>query len=179
MRRKETKLNGPSVLTTLVLTAAFMAGARTAAAENFKSVKECVPGKRVVNNMGDKGKILRISQGTLCVVLLDSGKEQSSIFWMLRDESAGAETNDKLVPGTYACYAGNPNQYTFMDLKILSANTYEWAGQRGRFHVDALRKIVYESGPLARYTSKLLAGPSVGLNTDGGTFFGTHCDLQK
>jgi len=75
-----------SLLTALVLTAAFIAGARTAAAENFKSVKECVPGKRVVNNMGDKGKILRISQGTLCVVLLDSGKEQSSIFWMLRDE---------------------------------------------------------------------------------------------
>jgi hypothetical protein len=37
----------------LVLTGAFMVGARTALAENFKSVKECVPGKRVVNNMGD------------------------------------------------------------------------------------------------------------------------------
>jgi len=168
------------MLTTLVLTVGFVGGARTAVAENFKSVKECVPGKRVVNNMGDKGKILRVSQGTLCVVLLDAtGKEQSSIFWMLREEGASAETNDKLVPGTYACYAGNPNQYTFNDLKILSANSYEWAGQRGRFHVEPSRKIVYETGPLAKYTSKLLAGPSVGLNTDGGTFFGTHCDLQK
>ena len=172
-------MNRHSIFTTLVLTVAFIAATRTATAENFKSVKECVPGKRVVNNMGDKGKILRISQGTLCVVLLDSGKEQSSIFWMLRDEGASAETNAKLVPGKYACYAGNPNQYTFMDLKILSANTYLWAGQQGRFHVEASRKIVYESGPLARYTSKILAGPSVGLNTDGGTFFGTHCDLQK
>ena len=172
-------MNKHCMLTTLLLTAALIGGAPPAAAENFKSVKECVPGKRVVNNMGDKGKILRVSQGTLCVVLLDTGKEQASIFWMLRDEGASAETNDKLVPGKYACYAGNPNQYTFMDLKILSASTYEWAGQRGRFHVEASRKIVYESGPLARYTSKLLAGPSVGLNTDGGTFFGTHCDLQK
>src|SRR5882672_7599967 len=121
------------MLTTLLLTVAFIAAARTAPAENFKSVKECVVGKRVVNNMGDKGKILRISQGTLCVVLLDTGKEQSSIFWMLRDEGASAETNDKLVPGTYACYAGNPNQYTFMDLKIWSPNSYEWAGARGKF----------------------------------------------
>jgi len=167
------------MLTTLVLTAAFIVGTRTAVAENFKSVKECVPGKRVVNNMGDKGNILRISQGTLCVVLLDTGKEQSSIFWMLREEGASAETNDKLVPGAYACYAGNPNQYTFMDLKILSANSYEWAATRGKFHIEPSRKIVYETGPLSRYTSKLLAGPSVGLNTDGGTFFGTHCDLQK
>ena len=98
---------------------------------------------------GDSGRILRISQGTLCVVLLDTGKEQSSIFWMLRDEGASAETNDKLVAGTYACYAGNPNQYTFMDLKILSANSYLWAGQRGQFHVEPSRKIVYETGPLA------------------------------
>ena len=172
-------MNRHWMLTALVLTAAFIGSTRTAGAENYKSVKECVPGKRVVNNMGDKGKILRISQGTLCVVLLDSGREQSSIFWMLRDEGASAETNDKLVPGKYACYAGNPNQYTFMDLKILSANSYLWAGQRGQFHVEPSRKIVYETGPLARYTSKLLAGPSVGLNTDGGTFFGTHCDLQK
>jgi hypothetical protein len=167
------------ILSILVLTAAFIGSAPAASAENFKSVKECVPGKRVVNNMGDKGKILRISEGTLCIVLLDSGKEKASIFWMLRDEGASAETNDKLVAGKYACYAGNPNQYTFMDLKILSVNTYEWAGERGRFHVEPSRKIVYETGPLARYTSKLLAGPSVGLNTDGSTFFGTHCDLQK
>jgi hypothetical protein len=168
-------------LLTLALAAAFVAGARPAAAENFKSVNECVAGKRVANNSGDKGKILRISQGTMCVVLLDStGKEQSSIFWMLRAEGASSETNDKLVPGTYACYEGMPNHYTFDDLKILSATAYEWAGQRGKFHVDATsRKIVYETGPLAKYTSKLLAGPAVGLNTDGGTFFGTHCDLQK
>jgi hypothetical protein len=164
----------------LILAVVLVGSARTAAAENFKSVNECVAGKRVANNSGDKGKILRISQGTLCVVLLDAtGKEQSSIFWMLHEEGGSAETNDKLVPGTYACYAGVPNQYTFNDLKILSANTYEWAGERGRFHVETSRKIVYETGPLAKYTSKLLAGPSVGLNTGGGTFFGTHCDFQK
>lgn len=167
------------MLTAVVLSAGLIGDARTAAAENFKSVKECVPGKRVINNGGDKGKILRISQGTLCVVLLDTGKEQSSIFWMLRDEGASAETNDKLVPGAYECFAGSPPQYTFVDLRITSANSYEWAGQRGRFHVEPSRKIVYETGPLAKYTSKLLAGPSVGLNSDGGSFFGTHCDLKK
>ncbi len=168
------------ILTVQFLIAACVLGPRPAAAENFKSVNECVAGKRVANNSGDKGVILRISQGTMCVVKLDAtGKEQSSIFWMLHDEGGSAETNDKLVPGNYACYAGLPNQYTFNDLKILSGTSYEWAGQQGKFHVDPSRRIVYETGPLAKYTSKLLAGPSVGLNTDGGAFFGTHCDLQK
>ena len=122
-----------------------------------------------------------MTESTLCVWKVDgTGKEMASIFWMLRDEGVSAETNDKLVAGTYECFAGVPNQYTFMDLRIVSEGVYEWAGEKGKYRADPTsRKIVYDSGPLTKATSKLLAGPSVGLNLNGGTFFGTHCDLKK
>ena len=108
-----------------------------------------------------------------------TGKTHWFLFWMLHSEGGSAETNDQLVAGVYECFAGNPNQYTFMNLRVIGTDSYEWAGQRGKLRVEPSRKMVFESGPLAKYTSKLLAGPSVGLNTDGGTFFGTHCDLKK
>ena len=148
------------------------ATSQPAAAEAFKSVSQCVPGTRVSDNSGHRGTIVRVSQGTLCVVRLDvpgpTGPEQSSIFWMLHAEGGSAETNDRLVAGRYACYAGNPNNYTFMDLRITGAGSYQWAGQAGALRVEPSRRITFLSGPLRGYTSKLLAGPSVGLNTDGG-----------
>lgn len=173
-------LNQQSTIMAIIFLAGLLGNASTACADNFKSPKECVPGKRVVNNMGDKGKILRHgSNETLCLVLLDTGKEQTSLFWMLRAEGASAETSDKLVTGIYQCYPGNPNQYTFMDLQITGATSYKWAGHTGTFHMGAANKIIFDSGPLKTATSKLLAGPSIGLNQDGGSFFGTHCDLKK
>lgn len=51
--------------------------------------------------------------------------------------------------------------------------------QRGRFHVEPSRKIVFETGPLVKATSKLLAGPAIGLNLDGGSFYATTCELKK
>jgi len=93
---------------------------------------------------------------------------------------SSAETDDKLVKGTYECFAGLPNQYTFMDVIITGADTYEAAKTKGKYHVEAeSRKIVFESGSLAKYTAKLKAGPSIGLSTDGGKFYGTVCDLKK
>ena len=66
-----------------------------------------------------------------------------------------------------------------MDVTITGGSSYRSAGQNGTFRVEASRKIDFLSGPLNGYTSKLLAGPSIGLNTDGGSFFGTHCDLKR
>ncbi len=153
-----------------------------ARAEVFKSQAECVVGKRVVDSRGQAGKVTRIDKNSsLCFVLLDAtGKEGTYIFWMLHAEGASAETDDKLVKGVYECFAGLPVRYTNMDVVITGTTTYKTAGHAGKFHVEAAsRKIVFESGPLQRYTSKLLAGPTIGLNTDGGTFFGTTCNLKK
>ena len=105
-------------------------------------------------------------------------REETYIFWMLRAAGVSVETDDKLVPGVYEGFAGL--SYTFMDLTIEGAGTYDWAGSRGKYNVEQpSRRIIFTSGPLRKYTAKLPRGPSVGLNTDGGTFYGTHCDWAK
>lgn len=60
---------------------------------------------------------------------------------MFNAEGVSPETDDKLVPGKYECFAGG--RYTFMDM------------------------------------AKLLQGPKIRLNTDGGTFYATTCELNK
>jgi hypothetical protein len=44
---------------------------------------------------------------------------------------------------------------------------------------DSTGKIVFESGPLTKANAKLLAGPKIGLNMNGGSFFNTTCSLKK
>lgn len=165
---------------TLVLAAASVAlfmAAQPAQAEAFKSAKECVTGKRVIDGLNRAGTVLGVHEGTMCEVKFDKAGKESLLFWMLHAEGGSAETNDKLVPGIYECYASG--RYTFMDMKILSANTYEAAGTKGTFHVEPSRKIVFESGSLAKYHSKLLAGPTIGLNANGDSFYATTCELRK
>ena len=92
-----------------------VAAASTCSAEVFKSQAECIVGKRV------------------CFVHLDGAakdREETYIFWMLRATGVSVETDDKLVPGVYECFAGL--SYTFMDLTIAGADTYDWAGSRGK-----------------------------------------------
>lgn len=150
-----------------------------ARADVFKSANECVVGKRVADGQNKTGVITHKegNGGTMCTVKLDDGSEHYYIFWMLRNAGASSETNDKLVPGTYQCFAGG--RYTFMDMNITGPNTYVSAGTNGRFHVEPSRKIVFESGPLSRNFGHLLPGPAIGLNTDGGSFYGTTCELKK
>ena len=156
-----------------------MAATSVARADVFKSVDECVVGKRVTDKQNKSGVVTHKegNGGTMCTVKLDDGSEHYYIFWMLRSAGAGMATGDKLVPGTYECFVGG--QYTFMDMKITGANTYSSAGANGRFHVEPSRKIVFESGPLSRNFAHLLPGRVIGLNTDGGSFYGTTCELKK
>lgn len=112
-----------------------------------------------------------------CRVRLDDGTETFYLFWMLHYAGTSSETNDKLVPGIYKCYAAG--NYTFMDLSITSPNTYTSAGESGRYHVTPTRDIVFESGSLTKYRAHLLDGPSIGLNSNGDSFYGTTCDLDK
>jgi len=166
-----------SILATILIAVCFFDTAPRAAAEVFKSGKECIVGKRVVDNGGKHGRITK-TDGTLCMVAFDGGnRDETRIFWMLHLEGASAETDDQLVPGNNECFANM--RYTFMDIYITGANTYRAADTNGKFHVEPPRKIVFETGSLAKYTSKLLRGPSIGLNTDGGTFWGTTCELKK
>ena len=68
-----------TILTGLVVT---MVGLQAGAAE-FKAPSECALGKRVVNRQNQAGKIVKVIR-TMCSVLLDSGEEKTTLFWMLR-----------------------------------------------------------------------------------------------
>ena len=166
---------------TIPLVMAFVAGSfACAAAEPFKSAKQCVPGTRVIDMLGKAGTVIGPTKGdvTGCDVKMDAtGKRQYFIFWMLHAAGGSAETNDKLVPGKYECF-GN-GRYTFMDMYITGPNTYSSAGTHGTFTVDASRKIVFHGGSLAKYYAHLLAGPAIGLNTNGDSFYATTCELKK
>lgn len=149
-----------------------------AQADPFKSPKDCVGGKRVVDRQGRKGTVVRMANDNLCMVKIDeTGKDEYFIFWMLTEDGKSSEPTVKLVPGTYECYKGG--QYTFMDMYITGSNTYRMDGGSGKFRLEAGNKIVFETGPLARYTSKLEAGPGILISTNGGSFYGTSCELKK
>ena len=165
---------------------AFLGIAEPAAAEAFKSAKECVAGKRVADEQGKQGKVIGIDKWSesMCDVVVDeTGKERSYIFWMLHDQGGSAETDDKLVSATYACYTSSSSgqlQPTSLNVQISLPNTYSAGGTSGRFHVEAeSRKIVFENGSLAKANGKLLKGPNIGLNMDGGSFFNTVCSINK
>jgi len=170
----------PTVLA-IALTVAFVAGSFVrAGAENFKSPSQCVPGKRVTDMLNETGTIIGIPKGDPvgCRVRMDkTGEDRYHIFWMLHPAGGSKETNDKLVPGKYECFAGG--RYTFMDMYITGPSSYSSAGTHGTFTVLPSRKIVFHGGSLAKYYAHLLAGPAIGLNTNGDSFYATTCELKK
>jgi hypothetical protein len=166
------------MIRTMLTIALLTLAVSTASAEAFKSGKECVVGARVADSQNKTGTIVS-TDGTMCHVKRDDGSSNSYayIFWMLHPEGGSAETNDKLVPGKYACYSGR--EYTFMDINITGAATYSTKGGNGRFHVQPDRRIVFENGPLAKNCAKLVAGPNIDINADCSTFYATTCSYQK
>ena len=154
--------------------------AKTAPGEDFRAPKECVVGRRVTDKSGKSGTVthLEANGGTMCKVMLDETKKETTyIFWMLHAEGGSGGTNDKLIPGVYECM-GN-GRYTFMDMRITGPNTYAVDKEKGKFRLEASGKIVFESGPFEKNFGKLLRGPTVGINTDGGSFYATTCEYNK
>ncbi len=143
------------------------------AAAEFKSVKECVPGIAVQDRKNLTGKIVAVENG-LCRVKLDQdGKVTTYLHWMLRVAGASAETDDQLKVGPYECYVGSQ---AAGGLRITAPGSYVSDGKSGKFRVEPSRKIVFESGPFSEYHAKLLAGPKIGMNLNGGTFYNMVCD---
>jgi hypothetical protein len=154
----------------------------TASAADFKSPKDCAVGVRVQDHENKSGTIVKVDS-SMCQVKFADGKTNWYLFWMLRAAGASTVTDDKLVPGTYNCYtsSGNQLQYTFIDIIIDRPGSYhDNKGNRGGYRWDPpTGKIVFESGPFSKATSKLLPGPAIGMNMNGGTFFSTTCGLKK
>lgn len=147
-------------------------------AEAFKSPKECVGGKRVFDRQNRTGTIVKMVNDNMCQVRMDeSGKDEYFLFWMLTEQGKSSEPVVKLVPGTYECYQSG--QYTFMDMYITGSNSYRTSAGSGTFRTGPANKLIFESGPLTKYTSKLEAGPGILLSTNGGSFYGTSCELKK
>lgn len=162
----------------LVASIAIFSTASGVGAEPFKSPSQCVPGTHVTDMLGKSGRVKGVRETTMCDVVMDgTGKIAPYIFWMLHPAGGSVETNDRLVPGKYECFAGG--RYTFMDMYVTGPSTYSSAGTSGSFTVLASRQIVFRGGSLARYHAHLLQGPAIGLNTTGGSFYATTCELKK
>jgi hypothetical protein len=145
-------------------------------AAEFKSDKECIVGLKVADRQNLTGTVVSVEGGSCRVRLDGSGQTTAYLFWMLHAAGSSAETNDKLVIGKYNCYVGS--QATG-GMQITGPATYESDGKRGKYHVEASRKIVFESGPFAAFNAKLLPGPRIGMNMSGGTFYNMTCDPAK
>ena len=145
-------------------------------AAEFKSDKECVIGSKVADRENLTGKVVSVDSSK-CRVLLDgSGKTTTYLFWMLHAAGGSAKTNDKLVIGKYNCYVGSQGAG---DMRITGPTSYEREGKAGRYRVEPSKKIVFESGPFSTFHAMLLAGPRIGLNMNGGTFYNMTCDPAR
>lgn len=145
-------------------------------AAEFKSEKECAIGLKVADRENLTGKVVSVDSGK-CRVLLDgSGKTTAYLFWMLHAAGGSVETSDKLAAGKYNCYVGSQPSG---EMRITGPTTYESEGKAGKFRVEPSRKIVFESGPFSAFNAKLLAGPRIGLNLNGGAFYNMTCDPAK
>lgn len=156
------------------LTLALALSASLYAAE-FKSAKDCVTGLKVADRKNLTGQILS-ADASSCRVRLDSGETKTYLFWMLHPAGASAETDDQLTTGNYRCYASGA---IAGQLRITGPSSYESNGKQGKYRIEPSRRIIFETGPYSEYTAKLLPGPKIGLNLNGGTFFGTTCDPAK
>lgn len=183
----------------LLLAAVFaMLLANNALAAAFTKAGECVVGKRVVNRDSQAGVIVS-ADGSSCRVKLDAtGKIDYNIFWMLSPEGSGggrpsgaaatrtAGTTEggsagTIPTGVYKCYmlAGTTLNYAFIDINVTGSNRYrDKSGKSGTFTVDGAGKIAF-TGPLAAANAKLLAGPRIGLNMNGGNFYNTTCSISR
>jgi hypothetical protein len=146
------------------------------AAAEFKSVQECVPGMAVQDRENLKGKIVGVESGRCNVKLDRDGKVTTYMFWMLRAAGASAETDDQLIVGPYLCYVGSQAAGS---MRITALGSYESDGKSGKYRVEPSRKIVFESGPFSAYHAKLLAGPRIGMNLNGGTFYNLTCEPKR
>jgi len=164
------------------LGAAFaLTAACQAHAGNFNSASECTVGMRVKSNDGHKGTITRVDHAwSYCYMRQDdTGKDVGYLYSLLQPDGGAAPKGgaDKLAIGTYTCWVGT--EASAAGLKITSATTYESAGQKGKYHLEASGRIVFESGPFASYHAKLLANGRVGMNLTGDTFYNLACDPPK
>jgi len=99
------------------------------------------------------------------------------LYSLLKAEGGTANTSElKVAEGVYECVTGGA---TTLIMRITGPNTYSAESSAGKFHIEPQGKIVFETGPLNTFSSKLLSGGRIGLNLDGGTFYNVSCELNR
>lgn len=168
------------MLRALALSICVLAGlllqAPAAQAQQLQSFKDCAVGKRVSTNDGRKGTITRLDRDwSYCYVRFDdNGQEASYLYSLLNAEGRAPRDDLKLAKGPYECVSSGG--HSLMNISITGAGSYSAPEGSGKFHIEPGGKIVFESGPLSQFSSMLLSGHRIGLNTDGGTFYPTACE---
>lgn len=165
--------------------------------QTLQTFKDCVVGKRVTTNTGRKGVITRLdTPWSYCWVKFDDGGKEEEFLYSLLNSEGGLDAKDRqLAAGVYECVGNSTSDNRSPSdgpsvaagghaigvgtLRITGPGTYSMSGSSGKFHVEASGKIVFETGPLKPYFSRLLSGGRVGLNADGGNFFATACELNR
>ena len=167
----------------LCVMAVLLSGISSAYGQTLQTFKDCVVGKRVTTNTGQKGVITRLdTPWSYCWVRFDdTGKEQEFLYSLLNAEGGLDAKDRQLATGVYECVTTGTGGSTILagTLRITGPGTYSMSNSSGKFHVEASGKIVFESGPLKPYFSKLLSGGRVGLNGNGDTFYATACELNR
>jgi hypothetical protein len=174
----------------------------TAYAQEFKRGEDCKVGARVADRDRVTSVVIEVN-GSMCKVKYDSprGSETtgSYLFWMLRPASGQSpatpsspaaaksakekpDASGSLPTGLYKCYmlTGGTLNYAFIDVQIDSKNSYrDKQGGSGRYRIEANDTLVFETGSLKAANAKILSGPRIGLNMNGGNFFNTTCSLKN
>ena len=159
-----------------------LSAARPAYAGALNSAADCTIGKRVMTSDGHKGKITKVDRAwSYCYVLQDdTGKEVSYLYSLLSTEETGGarkDDNSGLIVGKYNCSVGNVG--AVLGLRVTGPNTYESDNKSGKYHLEASGVIVFETGALSSFHSKLLSGRRVGINLTGGAFYNMTCDPPR
>jgi hypothetical protein len=160
-----------------------------ASAQKFQTFKDCAVGKRVETNGGRTGTITRLDrEWSYCYVRFDDdGKEVSYLYSLLNGIAGGAgggavggapraAGETKIQVGEYECITGATT--VTMNLRITGADAYLVEGKAGKFRLEASGRIVFETGPMRQFNSRLLDGARIGLNTDGGAYYPTACEFR-
>ncbi|PPE74246.1 hypothetical protein C3942_09460 [Solimonas fluminis] len=153
----------------------FLLAGQAQAAE-FKTNADCIPGIQVADRSDRVGTVVALDNG-MCKVGFADGSQRSYLVWMLRPAGASPQTEDRLVPGTYPCYSSG--NYLFMDIVIQDGGRYRSGKGAGEYRLEKDGAIDFSSGPLEPASARLLPGPRIGLNMNGGRFHNTSCSLKK
>lgn len=144
----------------------------------FRTIAECVGGKRVTTKDGRNGTVYGIDRAMYplnCNVTMDSGEGiQSFIYWDLRPMGAAANPKaDHVTLGSYSCvtfagivnHGGRVEVRPLWDVTVTSPSTYIGSdGKPGNFVFDAARgQVAFSSGAMKGNVAKYVPA-------DGGKF---------